>query len=83
MEPGHKNIGTCHNNLTQDSRQSWCYMTCRVADTMLPKQVNVKLDLVEREIVTHKLKKKKRQLSDPIKTYIDYCQVVETLTRRD
>lgn len=58
MEPGHKNTGTCHNNLTQDSRQSWCCVTCRVAHIVLPEQVNVKLNLVEREIVTHKLKKK-------------------------
>lgn len=61
MEPGHKNTETCHNNLTQDSRQSWCRMTCWVADIALPEQVNVKLDLVEREIVTHKLEKKKKK----------------------
>lgn len=29
-------------------------MTCHGADIMLPKQVNAKLNLVEREIVTHK-----------------------------
>lgn len=55
---------------------------------MLPEQVNVKRNLVEREIVTHKLggkekKKKKRRLSDPIKVYIDYCQVAEMLTHKD
>lgn len=36
-------------------------MTCQGADIMLPEQVNVKLNLVEREIVTHKLGGKKRK----------------------
>lgn len=67
MDPGHKNTGTCHNNLMQDSRRSWCCMTCQGADIMLPEQVNVKLNLVEREIVTHKLggkEKKKKKKGD-------------------
>lgn len=60
----------------------------------LPEQVNVKLNLVEREIVTHrwgegkkrKRKKKKRRLSDPInpiKVYTDFRQVAEMLTHTD
>lgn len=60
-------------------------MTCHGADIMLPKQVNAKLNLVEREIVTHKWGegKKKTNLSDPIKVYINYSQVAEMLTHKD
>lgn len=56
---------------------------------MLPDQVNVKLNPVEREIVIHKWggggvgTGGGRRQSDPMTVYIDYSQVAEMPTQKD